>query len=105
MWYRRLFHVLMSVGHLSSRNKREREQTLSLAGRVQPARGTGQSERLGRTITGTQRGPCGLTQLPGFRRDAHDRTQITPAARAYGHATPWGPAGGTAEYFAHPSST
>ena len=105
MWYRRLLHVLMPVGHLSSRNKREREQPLSMTGRVQPARRTGQGERLGRTITGTQRSPCGLTQLPGFHRNAHDRTQIAPAARAYGRATPWGPAGWTAEYLAHPSST
>ena len=52
-----------------------------------------------------RRGFFYFTQLPGFQRDTHDRRQIAPAARANGHATPRGPAGGTAEYLAHPSST
>jgi hypothetical protein len=49
----RLFHELIPVGHPSSRDERERQQALTLAGRVQPARRTSQGERLGRTITST----------------------------------------------------
>jgi hypothetical protein len=82
VWSRRLFHELKRFGHPSGGHEREHQQALTLGGSVQPARRTCQVERFSRTVSGAQRSPCRLTQLPGFRRHAHDGTQIAPAARA-----------------------
>jgi hypothetical protein len=103
--FKQLFHQLMRFGHPSGRHERECQEALTVGRRVQPARRPRQGKRIAWTITGTQRGTCRLTQLPGLGCHAHERRHIAAAARASRDAPPWCPTGGTMECLAHPSST
>jgi hypothetical protein len=82
VWSRGVLHELKRFGYPSVSRERERQQALPLGGSVQPACRTRQVERIGRTISGPQRSPRRLTQLPGPHRRTHDGPQIAPAARA-----------------------